>query len=234
MRLTSFKSVLPAISSPLTLVCLLIALVLSTLASFRLSAALNLQTQLDSMRFDVTEWIAEPAPAANFAEGEDPWQASALDAQNASSAEETDLPLVLEAAMAASSEDKASAFIRLPEGRTAYFRPGDTVYENITLAEVHSDHVLLDNKGRRQRLSFPDPAQEPRPLAANRPSVSAPSQANPLSAAAPSNDSIPSVERGELSEADAPSQEFENAQQEAVRRRLMQVRNQSRNGNSSE
>lgn len=234
MRLTSLKSVLPAISSPVTLVCLLVALVLSTLASFRLSAALNLQTQLDSMRFDVTEWIAEPAAAPSFAVSQDTWAAQGTGAMSPAMAEETDLPLVLEASMTASSEEKASAFIRLPDGRTTFFRPGDTVFETITLSEVHSDHVLLEHNGRVQRLSFPDPtaAQNQSAFQGN---TAPPSGATSPVSAAPVGDLMgPAEARGELSEADAPSRDSENAQQEAVRRRLMQIRNQSRNGNSNE
>lgn len=234
MRLTSLKSVLPAISSPLTLVCLLVALVLSTLASFRLSAALNLQTQLDSMRFDVSEWMAEPAVAPSFAVAQDAWAVQSTGSMSPTLAQETNLPLVLEASMTASSEEKASAFIRLPEGRTAFFRPGDTVFESITLSEVHSDHVLLEDNGRVQRLSFPDPAVS-KNQSAFQGSVAPPtSSTSPAPASLTGDLSSPAEERGELSEADAPSRDSENAQQEAVRRRLMQIRNQSRNGNSNE
>lgn len=226
MRLTSLKSITPAITSPLTLICLLLALVLSTLASMRLSAALNLQAQLDAMQFDVTEWISESDSPPSFADTDAGWLGDNPTASATSYTQETRLPLVLEAAMAASMPEKASAFIRLPDGKTAYFRPGDTVMDDITLSEVHRDHVLLNHNGSSQRLSFPDPQQ----AAAFSGAPVQPAADETYNADTP----IEPVERGELSEADAPSMDYETAQQEAVRRRLMQIRDQSRAGNRSE
>ena len=114
----------------------------------------------------------------------------------------------------------------MPEGKTAYFRPGDTVIDDISLIEVHSDHVLLDDNGRQQRLSFPDPQQaQTAPPSRGEASGRSAYTPQPTTGAA---------ESGELSESEAPSRDYESAQQEAVRRRLMQIRDQSRGGNSSE
>lgn len=66
----------------------------------------------------------------------------------------TSLPYVLKGVITAATPDKGSAIIELSPGDSRYFSAGREISANITLAAVHSDHVVINNQGKSETLQL--------------------------------------------------------------------------------
>lgn len=67
-------------------------------------------------------------------------------------------------ALADPKDERALAIITNEQGVEASFRIGATVAPGATLAEVYTDHVILDHGGIAESLSLPTPEQHAPPL----------------------------------------------------------------------
>jgi len=74
-------------------------------------------------------------------------------------AEETKLNLQLAGVFAYSPEEKAIAIISAGSNDQTAYGIGDKVSGETTLEEVHKTHVILSNRGKREKLSLPENSQ---------------------------------------------------------------------------
>lgn len=77
---------------------------------------------------------------------------------DAAAATPTELALKLRAVFASGDPRSGSAIVEAEGGQPARnYRPGDALPGGATLAEVHSDHIVLEREGHRETLAFPLP-----------------------------------------------------------------------------
>ncbi|MFK8011567.1 MAG: type II secretion system protein N [Marinicellaceae bacterium] len=69
---------------------------------------------------------------------------------------QTSLKLTLNGTMNQSDSSSGLAYISNVQGEQNKFKVGDKVFDNATLVEIHKTHVILDNRGKREKLSLPE------------------------------------------------------------------------------
>ncbi len=73
-------------------------------------------------------------------------------------APETDLNLALHGVLIANPSSSSRAIVSRNNEPARSLMVGDDIADGMRLVEVQIDHVVIDNGGRRETLSFPDPA----------------------------------------------------------------------------
>lgn len=69
---------------------------------------------------------------------------------------QTSLNLTLNGTMSQSDEKTGLAYISNVQGVQSKYKVGDKVFDNAKLVEIHKTYVVLDNNGKKERLSLPE------------------------------------------------------------------------------
>ena len=73
----------------------------------------------------------------------------------------TGMALTLVGVAAASGGRPGHTVVQIDGRQTVVVREGEEIAPGIRLTEVHSDHVVLDHKGQRETLAWPQPNRMP-------------------------------------------------------------------------
>lgn len=69
---------------------------------------------------------------------------------------QTNLKLTLNGTMSQANEKTGLAYISNIQGVQNKYKVGDKVFDSVTLLEIHKTYVVLENNGKKERLSLPE------------------------------------------------------------------------------